>query len=382
MKQRSKKDILLLGLLFLYIILFIVFIADKLLKYSESITAGFLILLVFFSSLLLGFQKDKSNILKKNIFNLVLSHVIIYFVVIYVLGLFLGFLKTPYNLSLFGIFNNILAPFVTIVCSELFRYILISTNKDKKDVCILVTILLIFLELTFNLNVFHFGSLSAIFKLVASALLPISIKNAVLSYLVYHVGYKPCLVYRLLLDMYIYILPIVPDLGDYLECLVCILLPVFIYLKSSSLIEYYDKTYEHDFKQEKHSFSSIPLLLVVIVLAVLSSGFFPWKLLGVGSDSMNPEIYKGDAILAVKTDVNKLKKGDIIVFLKEDKQIIHRISDIIKEDGETYFITKGDNNNKEDNWQVVESEIQAKVYGRIPYIAYPSIYIRELIKER
>ena len=382
MKQRSKKNFLLLGLFFLYIVFFVVYISKNLLKYSESITAAFLILITFFAVLLLGYRKDKTSILKKSLFNLVLSAVIFFFVVIYLYGLFFGFLKTPYNLSFFGILNNIISPLVILVCSELFRYILISSNKDKKHICISTTIILIFLEMTFNLNIFHFDSLSSWFKIISSCLLHLTAKNALLSYLSFYAGYKPGIVYRLIMDMYIYVLPIVPDLGDYIECIAMIVLPFFIYLKSSEMVEYYENTFEREFKVSKSLGSEIATLIPVILLAVLTSGFFPWKLLGVGSESMEPKINKGDAVFAVKTNVNELQIGDIIVFEQQDKEIIHRISDIIEEDGSLYFITKGDNNNSEDDWRVSPEDIHAKVYGHIPWIAYPSIYIKELVEEK
>ena len=297
-------------------------------------------------------------------------------------GLFFGFLKTPYNLSFFGILNNIISPLVILVCSELFRYILISSNKDKKHICISTTIILIFLEMTFNLNIFHFDSLSSWFKIISACVLPLTAKNALLSYLSFYAGYKPGIVYRLIMDMYIYVLPIVPDLGDYIECIAMIVLPFFIYLKSSEMVEYYENTFEREFKVSKSLGSEIATLIPVILLAVLTSGFFPWKLLGVGSESMEPKINKGDAVFAVKTNVNELQIGDIIVFEQQDKEIIHRISDIIEEDGSLYFITKGDNNNSEDDWRVSPEDIHAKVYGHIPWIAYPSIYIKELVEEK
>ena len=90
---------------------------------------------------------------------------------------------------------------------------------------------------------------------------------------------------------------------------------------------------------------------------------------------MEPAIKIGDAVLIDKTyDKEKLKAGDIIAFKdKEDIIVVHRISEINKD---KTFKTKGDGNNSFDPDGVSKDRVIGKVILTIPYIAYPSIYLR------
>lgn len=122
------------------------------------------------------------------------------------------------------------------------------------------------------------------------------------------------------------------------------------------------------------------LIVLVIVFAViitivsLSSnengisninGYMP---LNIQSESMKPTINKGDMIIAKKADFDSLEKDNIISYLLEeqDKTIIitHRIVDVIKENGTTYLITKGDNNDSVDDVRVIESNFVG-IYNNI-----------------
>ena len=107
-----------------------------------------------------------------------------------------------------------------------------------------------------------------------------------------------------------------------------------------------------------------PILFVSSVILVDSyvnpneiPAFFGWKPFIVLSGSMESEIYAGD-IAVVKEDKD-YKKGDIIAFKTDDEIVItHRIVDVIEENGEVKYITKGDNNNTEDSGYVKPEQIE------------------------
>ena len=81
--------------------------------------------------------------------------------------------------------------------------------------------------------------------------------------------------------------------------------------------------------------------------------------------SMKPTINPGDMILVKKTDIDKLEKGDIITFNKDNIVATHRIEEI---DGDS-IITKGDNNNLEDT-PINKSDVIGKFMFSIPKIGY------------
>ena len=86
--------------------------------------------------------------------------------------------------------------------------------------------------------------------------------------------------------------------------------------------------------------------------------------LNVKTDSMAPTIREGDFIVMEECDVSKLKEGDVIAFFanEQDKVIIktHRIVNIMGEDQNKSFITRGDNNNVDDNVPVFPNDVIGK----------------------
>ena len=93
MKVRSIKTGFILFLLTAYIVLYKLFIFQNYMKYSEIITASSLIVILALSIILLGFRRDKTTVLGKNVFRVVLFYVVLAFFIMYGLGLMVGFLK-------------------------------------------------------------------------------------------------------------------------------------------------------------------------------------------------------------------------------------------------------------------------------------------------
>lgn len=90
------------------------------------------------------------------------------------------------------------------------------------------------------------------------------------------------------------------------------------------------------------------------------------------SPSMEPNIMVYDVIVDLKVDKETdLKKGDIITFYSNNINtggytITHRIYDITEVDGETRYVTKGDNNPNIDDGYITFKDIVGKVRITIP----------------
>ena len=381
-KKRIFSNISLLLLLFIYVVFYKLYLFDNALKYAESISAAMILALMFFAIWLLGFKKDKLSRFKKNIISMTVTNIILFFAISYGVGLVVGFLKNSYSLTFPSILDNIFAPIIIIICSEIFRYVVVNANKDKKIVLVFFTIALTLFELVINVRTIDFSELGEAFKIITSTVLPIISKNIVLTYLCYHVGYIPGLVYRLVMDVYVFVMPIVPDLGDYINSMIGIALPLVIYTYASRYVDEYNKDEKHEFyKKETFRLSDIPFLLVIILLVCLISGYFPYYITGIGSGSMEPVIKKGDAVIINKIDgPDDLKEGDVIAFGHDGKTIVHRLVKIEEIDGVVYYRTKGDANNSNDNINLTIKSIKGTVKLKIPYIAIPTIYVSEFLK--
>ena len=101
----------------------------------------------------------------------------------------------------------------------------------------------------------------------------------------------------------------------------------------------------------------VMLLGAVLIISFLSAhvkGEVPhigkYSVMNIVSKSMEPEIAEGSYILIKRIAPEDVKKGDVICFYSTDPMIYgcpntHRVvEEPYTEDGELYFVTKGDNN--------------------------------------
>lgn len=381
--SRQFKTISILLILLVYIFVYRLFIMTHFLKYTEFINASFLMIILFLTIFLFSYQKDKPTPLKKKINLITAILIILFFSITYLVGMFVGFLKNSYSLNAYSILNNIFSPIIIIVCTEIFRYVVINQNRNSKKMLFLITIVLTLLEIFITIRGLSNMSLEDLFKLTTTTILPIIAKNCVLSYLTLKVGYRPSLIYRLVMDLYLFVMPVVPNIGDYMNSMIGICLPFIIYIYSARTINEYYNGVEYEFKSSAFQMADIPVLLFIAFVICLVSGYFTYYVIGIGSESMEPKIYKGDAVLVKKVKSKKeLKVGEVVVYRNMGEDIVHRLVEVEKKGNKTFYRTKGDNNNTRDNLDIEYKDIKGIVKLKIPYIAKPSIYLKEELSRR
>ncbi|MCI8588019.1 MAG: signal peptidase I [Bacilli bacterium] len=103
------------------------------------------------------------------------------------------------------------------------------------------------------------------------------------------------------------------------------------------------------------------------------------------SPSMVPNINVYDAVVTIRASEDNIQMYDIITFLSKEIEthgvpITHRVVGLLKTDvGESAYRTKGDNNNKEDNAIILQSEVIGKVFCRIPMLGYVRTFVTSKI---
>ena len=380
MNKRKASNLLIIVLFIIYIIAYKLYLFDKFLPMIDSLSTSFLLIITFISVLLLGFRKDKNNILKKSILKVVFYTIIAFFCITYLLGLKTGFLRNAYSLDLTSIVDNLFAPLLIILSMEMIRYIFITANKDdSKLYTYLITIILIVFEICISSKGNPFkGDVTIVFKSFTTTYIPIMIKNICLSYLTTEAGYKPAILYRLILELSTYIMPIVPNLGDYFESIQGIVVPLMVYIFTSRTIDEYYKKEANNPEKKAFSKVDIPFIVIFAILIALVSDFFPVQIIGIASQSMQNSINKGDAVFIYKIlKDDDLDKGDVIAYRYENKIIVHRIVSKKCDNGKCLYRTKGDANNVKDDATLSIKDIKGKVLFKIIYIAYPSVWISE-----
>ena len=103
------------------------------------------------------------------------------------------------------------------------------------------------------------------------------------------------------------------------------------------------------------------ILLVLVIVGGISIAYtsatsgkpsvFGYRAIHVVSGSMEPVIMTDQFVLGKITDGDDVQIGDIIAYKEKGvlkRTIIHRVIEMYEEDGTTYYIFKGDNNDERD----------------------------------
>lgn len=364
---------------YIYFAFVIVFLLLNLLVLNISAKLQLLpifIIIFLLSFIFFKFRKDKTYARIQVTITMLLIGIVQ--IVLYLLTGFLeGFSKNAISMS-FNRFLTVILPIILIlVVIELLRY-MISVKFEKNN---LIRILSITMFVLFDVTLFgsnvNFNSLDSVLEFLGITFFPSLVSNIVFDDMVVKYGYKPILVYRLLTTLCYYMLPIVPNMYILFRAIARIVIPLIFYFILSYM---YDRvTFQEVLKvKPKISISSIIILILVIIMAGLISCEFRYGILTIGSGSMTGTLNKGDIAFFEKFNGQELEIGDIIIFKRGKRNIVHRITQVGLFNDEYVYITKGDKNKVEDNGYVYQKDIQGIVHYRIKYIGYPSIWIRNL----
>lgn len=339
----------------------------------QSINVSFVSLLTFFSIIFLGYRKNKNSILKDKISNIYVSMTILYLIIIFFLGNILGYKKIPLNIL------NTIYYFYIIILIEIFRYIFANKcNKKTTHLIILGFVLTLY-------DILVMSKFSPINPIFIGDFIPLviisSIKNALLTYTTYKYGYRPCILYAIIIDIFPVVFPIYPDLTVYLKLIVTIIYSSIIFYNISKSYRREDLESASTYRKSVSFYIERISLVLVIIIILLVSGIFKFSMSAIASDSMYPTLKKGDAIIIEEVtdkNINTIRKNMIVAFEEDGKIITHRIISIELEEGEEYIITKGDNNPSKDVTKKKKNDIIGIVRLRIPFLGYPSVEISEI----
>ncbi|MBQ3512016.1 MAG: signal peptidase I [Bacilli bacterium] len=374
--KRGYKKLLIFQLIMFFILILNSFIHNILGNYT---TIVFLILTIIIFKLFFGIEKDRHRFTKDIIFDVIIF-LLIFFLIYYLSGLIIGFARTDNYYTLNGIKTFIIPIIITIILKEFLRYQVIMKSEGNKILMILSCILFIFLDVTNPIFYNGFSSKYDTFIFFALTLLPAISTNIVCSYLTFKVGYKPNILYLLVMNLYQYLLPLVPNPNEYIASIIRFLLPILLGYKLSG---FFNLTADQEVDRNYNKTSAWSLIIPTVLVTILvyfTSGYFHYYAVAIASGSMEKAISKGDIVVIEKIDkqYDKLEKGQVIAYTYHGVLVVHRIVNIIEEKGEYYVYTKGDANAKEDNYVVEQDTIIGTVEFVIPYLGLPTVWLNEM----
>lgn len=322
-----------------------------------------------------GWRKDNSYI-KKYSTRTLISLMMSYIILIYGLGIILGFTR-GFKAINYQFFINLIVTIVYVIETETVRYLVSKNSLDSKIPLIVFTILSIFLSVLLEINISNLTTAEEKFIFLSTIIFPTIAQESLCSFMTNKISLRLSLIYKFVIKLYYYVLPIVPNMGDYIYSSVNVLYPYLIYIFLNKIIVKYEKI-KANFRKTNITIFSIPLLLFLVLLIILVSGVSRYTMIAIASNSMHPTYDRGDAIIFKKVDPESIEVGDILTFTKEDKIITHRVVKRFYSKKGYCFNTKGDNNETQDAFNTCESNVLGKVTFSFKYIGYPTVILNEI----
>lgn len=319
--------------------------------------------------------KGKYN---KKITKLMFMIAIIYLTAIYVIGIYIGFYKSTVQFSKWTVVNYIIPYILIIVSTENIRKTILL--KDSKKSNIIMLAVGVILDIALTTNIYTVTTLLDYFMLIGFIIFSSIANNLLYNYIIIkHRNCKAIILYRIITTIYVYIIPITPNIHILFESIIRLIVPYIIYL----IIETNYSKKEASFSTRKKTKDIIITVLLVMIMSgilMLISCKFRYGALVIGSGSMTGTINKGDVIIYEELD-ETVEIGDIIIFEKDGTRVIHRVIDKKDSGSGMRYYTQGDANPNEDEGYRVEADIIGKVRIRIPYIGQITVLLNEMFNK-
>ena len=383
MALKYKKSYLVINIVLVLTLLFLVLnmFTFQITSYLFAILSVLIPFMVIF--LIYGYEHKKRRFMYELIFY-VFAYSILLLLISYIIGIFVGFSQNVYKLNMVTLIHNIIPYLILIILSETLRYEITRKGEESLTSHILVSLIFVAIDMTLFLKSYNLDIGDEQIKYVCGIVLPSIFKNTLLIYLARIGGIVPGIIYRIIFDLRIILLPILPNYGLYFESIANCILPVLMWLLVEISLRQFkkrelDKSYMGDTSNLRYVLLAI-LFSIVLAVNLLSSGKLKYTVVSIGSGSMSPIISKGDAVIYEKYDGSLIDVGEILVFKKENKMVVHRIIEVVEvSEGEYVYYTKGDANESPDGYPIETSDILGIVRQNIKYIGMPSVMLGELI---
>lgn len=318
----------------------------------------------------------KRNILslnKRQVILLVAVLGVLFLICFYLLGLSFGYYSTA-KLNKQFIFIGIIPIIAIIIFTEIIRKVFLATNS--KIVYLTMLAVGIITDLIIK-TVFNFSSFDGTMYIVGLVIIPSITLNVFLNYLSKRYGILPGMIFRLIMTLYTYIIPVVPHVQDALLAFLKVMPPLI----AMGFINLLFDTKRRFQKHKKRTWISVSTaLLVVIMTAVvmLISCQFRFGAIVIATESMTGEINKGDVVIFEQYDGQQISEGQVIIFNSNGGKVVHRVVEIKNENGIVMYFTKGDANEDVDDGYVTASQIVGITHFKIAYIGYPTVWFRSI----
>ncbi len=373
--KEKRVSILLISILTYYILLrWIRFSVE----YQSLITSLFWLLIAtyaFFCE-----KPNRHSKLKFSEFYLLFMLVcaVLYLISYFLIGTIDGFGLNIYDTSFTGIVKNLLILGSTVVLKEWVRNFLINSVQKRFVVVFGILLILVFSFTEVNLETFSkLKTLEEWFSYISKNILPVVFFNVLMTFAAYIMGFYGTAIYATLTKFPIWVVKILPNFRWITLLLVGALLPLMFTIVLRSISRNKATRGKRLEMKQASPYSWIATAMVAVSTVWFALGIFPIFPSAIVSDSMKPNISRGDIVLIQKVDPNALNEQDIILYALDNIQVFHRIIQIQYVQGVKQFTLKGDNNKYEDPKPVLIEQIIGRHIATIPFIGWPGVLLQQ-----
>ena len=318
------------------------------------------------------------SIYKHQVLWLIAVITVVYLMLYYLSGLKFGFVHNTYALKMQYFLARALPIAVIIFFSEVYRHVMRAQEDKAADILAYVACVLTEMIACATASV-AISSFDHFMNLVAETMIPAIVANLLYHYLTPRYGIYSCIIYRATTTLYIYFIPVLPVLAKSLTSFISMVVPAGIFLFIYGM---YEKKRRYALIKKSKLTVPITVLAIAVMLStvMLISNQFRYGLLVIVTESMTGELNKGDAAIFERYDDQIIEEGQVIVFKRNQSMIVHRVDEIQIINGRKRYYTKGDANDGRDADFRYDSDIVGIVEHKIPYIGFPTIWMRSLFE--
>ena len=374
----KREDLKYLALEIFIIGFFLIILFASRISFNKILIAVFLMVYAYITRKIIARPKQLS-IYKKEVTKYMITFAVIYVVLYYVIGIYVGYYKSVYTFGFKVLFEYVIPIILIIISSEVIRNEFLAC---KSKISIINTLIFsVVIDLVVYVNIYNLFTKEEFLQALGYIFFASIISNILYNYLSNKFGIVPNIAYRIITSIYVYIMPVIPDVYIYFKSVCRMVYPLLIYIVLRSVYEK-NKTIERKAGKSIRFISTTVVIILMSVISMLISCKFKYGMLVIGSGSMTGTIDKGDAVIyRSSNNIKEVKEGDIILFGVGDKIVIHRVVKIMDINDEMRLYTKGDNNMQGDPGYVTKEDYKGQVVCRIRGIGLPTIWVNDFFKE-
>ncbi len=305
-----------------------------------------------------------------------------WFVLYFLSGIVLTYTHNALVSGWRGVGMNIIAYGMTAACLEYVRYVMMLLTGRRNVVWFGVIVAVVFALQQMNVARFaDIHTLEEAIKTIVANGIPSLVASMLLTYLAFAAGLPAQMTYQLGFVASVILPPIIPKFDWYLVGVSSILLTVAVYIVIDRTRQNRSEQIHAQRRHRGRRAYDVMLVAVMTGIVMFMTGFFAYKPLAIVSNSMLPVFSRGSVVISEKVDnPMDVQVGDILQYESSGRMITHRVVAIdaaADGSGQRVFITKGDNSPSRDI-PVAAKQVVGIVRAQIPYIGYPTVWLREL----